>query len=112
MFLAIPNLHGTNLLPLFHDRSNKWLLGFVYSTYAFGGAETYVMLRKYVINKKIKSKALATYAIILTSFYLIAILFPLMFFSLEEIRLIPEPILYILHSLEVTFVKRQNRILF
>ena len=35
-----------------------------------------------------------------------SILFTLMFFSLEEIKLIPEPILYILHSLEVTFVKR------
>ena len=29
-----------------------------------------------------------------------------MFFSLEEIKLIPEPILYLLHSVEVTFIKR------
>lgn len=29
-----------------------------------------------------------------------------MFFSLDEIEIIPEPILYILHSVEVTFVKR------
>ncbi|AWE08518.1 spore gernimation protein [Lysinibacillus sp. 2017] len=107
MLLAIPNLHVTNLLPLFHDRSNTWMLGFVYSTYAFGGAETYVMLRKYVLkDEKINKKVLTAYWVSLTSFYLLALLFTLMFFSLEEIKLIPEPILYILHSQEVTFVKR------
>ena len=107
MFLAIPNLHVTNLLPLFHEPKDTWMMGFIYSTYAFGGAETFVLLRKYVLNsEKIKNKVLATYSIILTSFYLLAILFTLMFFSLEEIKLIPEPILYILHSQEVAFVKR------
>ncbi len=107
MFLAIPNLHATNLLPLFYDRSNTWMMGFVYSAYAFGGAETYLMLRKYVLNnEKITKKVLTLYSIILTSFYLLALLFTLMFFSIEEIKLIPEPILYILHSQEVTFVKR------
>ena len=107
MFIAVPNLHATNLLPLFHDRANTWMLGFVYSTYAFGGAEMYVMLRKYVINnEKINKKIITIYFVILTSTYLLSILFTLMFFTLEEIKLVPEPILYILHSLEVTFVKR------
>lgn len=107
MFLAIPNLHVTNLLPLFHNRNDTWMMGFIYSTYAFGGAEMYVLLRKYVLNnEKINNKLLGIYSIILTSFYLLSILFTLMFFSLEEIKLIPEPVLYILHSLEVTFVKR------
>lgn len=107
MFLAIPNLHITNLLPLFHEDKDTWMMGLIYSTYAFGGAEMFVMLRKYIIeNKKIKSKVLATYAIILTGFYFMSILFTLMYFSLEEILLIPEPLIYILHSLEVTFVKR------
>ncbi|MER2106291.1 MAG: GerAB/ArcD/ProY family transporter [Solibacillus sp.] len=107
MLRAIPNLHVTNLLPLFHEPKETWMMGFIYSTYAFGGAETYVLLRKYVLNnEKINNKVLATYSIILTSFYLFSILFTLMFFALEEIKLIPEPILYILHAQEVTFVKR------
>lgn len=107
MFLAIPDLHVTNLLPLFHEQKDTWVMGLIYSTYAFGGAEMYIMLRKYVItSEKITNKVLAIYFIILTSFYLLSILFTLMFFSLEEIKMVPEPVLYILHSLEVTFVKR------
>lgn len=107
MFRAIPNLHVTNLLPLFHNREDTWMLGFVYSTYAFGGAEMYVLLRKYVLkDEKINNKILAAYFIILVSFYLLSISFTLMFFAIEEIKLVPEPIFYILHALEVTFVKR------
>ena len=107
MFLALPNLHVTNLLPLFYERTDTWILGFFYSTYAFSSAEAFLVLRKYLLNKeRINNKVLAIYSIILTSFYLVPFLFTLMFFSLDEIKLIPEPILYILHSLEVTFLKR------
>jgi len=107
MFLTVKNLSVTNLLPFFYDRSNTWFMGFIFSTYAFGGAEMYIVLRKYLAkSEKMPKKALAIYFIILTSFYLLSITFTLMFFSLEELKLIPEPILYILHSVEVTFVKR------
>lgn len=107
MLLTVPNLHVTNLLPLFHDRKETWMFGFIYSTYAFGGAEMYVMLRKYVLsNEKITKKVMALYYTVLTCFYLLSILIALMFFSLDEIEIVPEPILYILHSIEVTFVKR------
>ena len=107
MMRAIPNLHMTNLLPLFQESKESWMMGMIYATYAFGGAEVFVMLRKYVLkSEKINNKVLAVYSILLTGFYLFSILFTLMFFSLEEIQLIPEPILYILHSQEVTFVKR------
>ncbi|MFL0581925.1 GerAB/ArcD/ProY family transporter [Solibacillus silvestris] len=107
MMVAIPDLYATNLLPLFYERGETWWMGFLYSTSAFGGAEMYVMLRKYLLeDEKISKKILTLYYIILTSFYLLSITFTLMFFALEEIRLIPEPILYILHAVEVTFVKR------
>ncbi|MEK3765435.1 GerAB/ArcD/ProY family transporter [Solibacillus sp. FSL K6-4121] len=107
MFLTIPNLHGTNLLPLFYDRKETWWMGFVFATYAFGGAEMFVVLRKYLVSKdKIPKKTLALYFTLLTSFYLLSISFTLMYFSIEEIKLIPEPVLYILHSVEVTFAKR------
>ena len=107
MMRAIPNLHVTNLLPLFQESKESWMMGMIYATYAFGGAEVFVMLRKYVLkSEKINNKVLAVYSILLTGFYLFSILFTLMFFSLEEIQLIPEPILYILHSQEVAFVKR------
>ncbi len=107
MLRAIPNLHVTNLLPLFQESKESWMMGMIYATYAFGGAEVFVMLRKYVLkSEKINNKVLAVYSILLTSFYLFSILFTLMFFALDEITLIPEPILYFLHSQEVTFVKR------
>lgn len=107
MFLTVTSLNVTNLLPFFYDRSNTWFMGFIFSTYAFGGAEMYIVLRKYLAKNEIMpKKALAIYYLILTSFYLLSITFTLMFFSLEELKLIPEPILYILHSVEVTFVKR------
>lgn len=107
MFLTVKSLNVTNLLPLFYDRSNTWYKGFIYCTYAFGGAETYIVLRKYLAkNEKISKKAITIYSIILTSFYLLSISFTLMYFALDEIKIIPEPILYILHAVEVTFVKR------
>ena len=107
MMVAIPDLYATNLLPLFYDRGETWWMGFLYSTTAFGGAEMYVMLRKYLLkNEKISKKILTLYFSVLTGFYLLSLTFTLMFFSLEEIKRIPEPILYILHSVEVTFVKR------
>lgn len=107
MFLTVPSLNVTNLLPFFYDRSNTWFMGFLFSTYAFGGAEMYIVLRKYLAKSEtMPKKALAIYFLILTCFYLLSITFTLMFFSLEELKLIPEPILYILHSVEVTFVKR------
>lgn len=107
MLRAIPNLHVTNLLPLFQESRESWMRGLIYATYAFGGAEAFVMLRKYVLkSEKINNKVLAAYSIFLTGFYLFSIVFTLMFFALDEIKLIPEPILYILHSQEVTFVKR------
>ncbi|MEK4079783.1 hypothetical protein MHH44_08010 [Solibacillus sp. FSL K6-1126] len=56
--------------------------------------------------KKFPKKTIAIYSIILTSFYLLSISFTLMYFALDEIKIIPEPILYILHAVEVTFVKR------
>ena len=107
MFLTVKSLNVTNLLPLFYDRSNTWYKGFLYCTYAFGGAETYIVLRKYLVKSgKISKKAITIYSIILTSFYLLSISFTLMYFALDEIKIIPEPILYILHAVEVTFVKR------
>lgn len=52
MFLTVKSLNVTNLLPLFYDRSNTWFKGFIYCTYAFSGAETYFVLRKYLVKSK------------------------------------------------------------
>ena len=107
MLRAIPNLNVSNLFPLFQESKESWMMGMIYATYAFGGAEVFIMLRKYVLkSEKINNKVLAAYSLVLTGFYLFSIIFTLMFFALDEIKLLPEPILYILHSQEVTFVKR------
>ena len=55
MLRAIPNLHVTNLFPLFQESKESWMMGLIYATYAFGGAESFIMLRKYVLTgEKIK----------------------------------------------------------
>jgi Mn2+/Fe2+ NRAMP family transporter len=43
---------------------------------------------------------------VLSSFYLITILFSLLFFSIDELKIIPEPLVYLLKSQEVTFIER------
>lgn len=107
LFRAIPNLHGTNLLPFFYEPKSYWIKGFLYCFYAFGGIEIYLVLRQYLQSDvTIRTKDLVIYSAILSSFFLISILFTLMYFALDEIYIIPEPLFYILHSLEVTFIKR------
>ncbi len=37
---------------------------------------------------------------------MLSVLFTQLFFTIDEVKLVPEPIIYILKSQEVTFVKR------
>lgn len=57
-------------------------------------------------DTQVKGRPLFIYQLVIFVFYLISVLFTQMFFALDEIKLIPEPIMYILKSQEVTFVKR------
>lgn len=107
IFLAIPDLEISKLFPLFKESPSNWMKGILYATYAFNGAEVYLVLRKYVLkDENLNKKSILIYVSVLTAFNFISLLFILMFFTIEEIGLIPQPILYLLNSQEVTFVKR------
>ncbi|MEK4229589.1 GerAB/ArcD/ProY family transporter [Solibacillus sp. FSL H8-0538] len=107
LFLSIPDLEVTNLFPLMQEPVDRWIKGILFSTNAFSGVEVYLILRKYVMQSEtINRRILLIYASFLTAFYMVSLLFTIMYFAIEEINIISEPILYILNSQEVTFVKR------
>ncbi|MFJ8064956.1 GerAB/ArcD/ProY family transporter [Psychrobacillus sp. NPDC096426] len=107
LFLSVPDLIWTNLFPLGHIDKKQWINGLEQSLDAFIGLEAFLILRPFVQDKKdLKTKQIVFYQIALTLFFLITILFSLLFFSLEDIKIIPIAIMYLLKSQGVTFVER------
>ncbi len=106
LMLAIPDLTWSNLFPI--EWNNKQIIaGMLHSSYAYFGIELYLIYRPFLQKDlQVKGKSLFIYQMVIFSFYFMSIIFTQMFFALEEIKLIPEPIMYILKSQEVTFVKR------
>lgn len=106
LMLALPDLTWSNLFPV--EWNNKQIIaGIIHSTYAYFGIEMYLIYRPYVQKElQVKGKPLFIYQLVIFIFFFMSIVFTQMFFGLEEIKLIPEPIMYILKSQEVTFVKR------
>lgn len=106
LMLAIPDLTWSNLFPI--EWNNKQIIaGMLHSTYAYFGIELYLIYRPFLQKDlQVKGKPLFIYQLVIFIFYFMSIIFTQMFFALEELKLIPEPIMYILKSQEVTFVKR------
>lgn len=106
LMLAIPDLTWSNLFPV--EWNNKQIIaGMIHSTYAYFGIEMYLIYRPYVQKElQVKGRPLFIYQLVIFIFFFMSVVFTQMFFALEEIKLIPEPIMYILKSQEVTFVKR------
>ena len=105
--LAVPELVWTNLFPMGNISTDEWLGGAKQSLHAFIGAEIYLFYRGFVVKSdNIKFRYILMYQVVLSSFYLITILFSLLFFSINELKIIPEPLLYLLKSQEVTFIER------
>ncbi|AVK85114.1 spore gernimation protein [Lysinibacillus sp. B2A1] len=107
LMLAVPDLKWTNLFPLDFQHHEQLLIGIIHGSYAFFGIEMYLLYRPFVQHElQVKGKPLFIYQTIIFVFYVISVLFSQMFFALDEIELIPEPMIYILKAQEVTFVKR------
>lgn len=107
MSLAIPDLTWTNLFPMGNISLVEWGAGFKEAKFAFIGTELYLFYRAFLLkSEKVNVKSLLKFIFTISSFYLITIVFILMFFSLEELKIIPEPLVYILKSQEVTFIER------
>lgn len=105
--LAAPELVWTNLFPMGNITIDEWFGGTKQSLHAFIGAEIYLFYRGFVMKSdNIKYRYISIYQFVLSAFYLITIIFCLLFFAIDELKIIPEPIVYLLKSQEVTFVER------
>ena len=105
--LATPDLVWTNLFPMGNITLKEWGIGLKEAKFAFIGTELYLFYRAFLLkSEKIKVKSILKFVSTISAFYFITIVYILMFFSLEELKIIPEPLVYILKSQEVTFIER------
>lgn len=109
LFLSMANdqFEWTYLFPIGTMNKNDIAQSVLQAQYPFIGVELYLVYRRYV--KKDESMAglpIFIYQLIWTSFFLFTILITLLFFPLDELASIQEPIMYILKSQQVTFVER------
>lgn len=105
--LASPDLVWTNLFPMGNITLHEWGTGLKEAKFAFIGTELYLFYRVFILkSEKINVKSLIKFMVTIGTFYFITIVFILMFFSLEELKIVPEPFVYILKSQEVTFIER------
>lgn len=105
--LAIPHLDWFRAVPTRDMKGVNIAKGFLVATAPMVGLEFYLFLRPYV--KEADSLAgwpLFIYQSVWTAFYLFSILITQLFFSLEEIKLILQPSLYLMKSLNLSFVER------
>lgn len=111
LLLAWPEYVWTNLFPVGTIDSSDLLQGMFISQYTFIGIELFLFFRIHVSKKQeIKGLPLFVYQSIWMIFFFSTILFTLAYFPLTEIKIIPEPLLYILKSQSVTFVERLDLI--
>ena len=107
LFLAWPELVWTNLFPLGEISSSKLLKGIINTQFTFVGIELFLFFRSHVhIQEKIKGIPLFVYQMIWMLFFFSSVVFVLLYFTLADIDLIPEPLMYILKSQQVSFVER------
>lgn len=101
------NLVWTNIFPLGEATGKDWFEGLLKAQIAFLGIEIYLFFRRHVdIKEKIKGFPLFVYQMTWFSFFFFSIILTILFFTLNGLQQVPEPLLYILKSQEVTFVER------
>ena len=107
LMFAMPEFSFTHLLPIGTSTEHQWIKGMLYGVASFTGLEGYLVLRKYVLTEdKMRFKDILIYQLIITLFIIFIIFIVGMFFATASLPYMTEPILYILKSIEVTFVKR------
>jgi len=107
LVIAWPEFIWTNLFPIGQVGGKELLEGVLASQFTFIGIELYLFFRKHVDSKQnIKGLPLFFYQMLWLLFYLSTVLVVLLYFTLEQIELAPEPLMYILKAQEVTFIER------
>ncbi|MGR6899566.1 GerAB/ArcD/ProY family transporter [Rummeliibacillus sp. BSL5] len=107
LMFATPELEFSRLFPIGTSSGHQWIIGTLYGLASFTGLEGYLVLRKYVLPEdKLRFKDILIYQSIITLFSGFLLLVVKMYFATASLPYITEPTLYILKSIEVTFVKR------
>ncbi|MBE1554744.1 GerAB/ArcD/ProY family transporter [Sporosarcina limicola] len=107
LLLAWPELEWTYLFPVGKATPLQWADGMIKAQFAFIGIELYLIYRRYVDkNQQVKGWPLVIYQLIWMLFFLFSVIITLLYFTLEEMKFLPEPLMYILKSQHVTFVER------
>ncbi|MEK5070323.1 GerAB/ArcD/ProY family transporter [Sporosarcina sp. FSL K6-1508] len=108
-FLALSwrDLEWTYLFPSVKASVAQWGHGMLKAQYAFIGIELFLIYRRFVDpDRKIKGLPLFIYQMIWLLFFLFTILITTLFFAREDMLMIPEPLMYILKSQQVSFIER------
>ena len=107
MLFTWKDLVWTNIFPVGEATGKDWIKGLLKAQIAFVGIELYLFFRRHVdIKEKIKGFPLFVYQMMWFSFFFFSVILTILFFTLAGLQEIPEPLLYILKSQEVTFVER------
>ncbi|MFG3612395.1 MULTISPECIES: GerAB/ArcD/ProY family transporter [Rummeliibacillus] len=107
LIFALPEVELSRLFPIGTSTEHQWIKGIFYGLASFTGLEGYLVMRKYVLpEEKMKFKDILIYQLIITLFIVFILLIVELFFAKASLPYITEPVLYILKSIEVTFVKR------
>jgi len=107
MQFAWGDLIWTNILPIGEATGTEWFKGLLKAQIAFMGIELYLFFRRHVdVKEKIKGFPLLVYQLMWLSFFFFSVIVTILYFTLTGLHEIPEPLLYILKSQEVTFVER------
>ncbi|MER2089684.1 MAG: GerAB/ArcD/ProY family transporter [Sporosarcina sp.] len=104
---AWDDLTWTNIFPIGESTEKEWLKGLLKAQVAFIGIELYLFFRKHVdVKEKIKGFPLFVYQMLWFSFFFFSVMITMLYFTLTGLQSIPEPLLYILKSQELTFIER------
>lgn len=107
LVMAFDQAEWTYLFPIGETPMREWGKSLLKVQYPFVGAELYLIFRHHLAkNQVMKGLPIFVYQLIWMSFFLFTIMVTLVFFPVQEIETISEPIMYILKSQHVTFVER------
>lgn len=107
LLFSIPLLSLNHLFPIGASTGDQWMNGMLYGLSSFTGLEGYLVLRKFVLSEdKIRFKDILFYQLSITLFIGFLLVITKMYFATDALPYVTEPTLYILKSIEVTFVKR------
>lgn len=106
---ALKDANLTFILPIGTNGILPIIQGMERGLYAFQGFEILLVIYPFVqANKKGVLKAATITNIFITFFYLFLVLTSLLFFSPEEFKLVPEPVLYLIKAFSFKIVERPD----